>query len=255
MHNMYTKKIEGTGKQTFILIHNAGGNHKMFTPQIDMLLTQGDVVLLDLPGHGASAPAEKNSIDASSSLIVDLVQTHTRNNICLIGLNNGANIALNALYQNHLPIEKMVLIDPPLMMHQSFINEIQDFINILSQLTEEKAYKAFVQDLVKNCLVYQNKNSIDIAFSAFMTVDKCALQAIFQSLIHWDKQAEKILASTQVPTLCIVTDEHHCRFADLKKAAPHFILGKVVGSKCWATLDVPEQVNTMIQRFLTLEST
>lgn len=34
--------------------------------------------------------------------------------------------------------------------------------------------------------------------------------------------------------------------------ASYFEIGKVVGSKCWATLEVPEQVNAMIARFVKI---
>jgi hypothetical protein len=38
----------------------------------------------------------------------------------------------------------------------------------------------------------------------------------------------------------------------MRREAPQFEIGKVVGSKCWATLEVPEQLNAMITRFLKI---
>ena len=39
---------KGSGKYTFILLHNAGGDSSFFTQQIDVLIRFGKVVLIDL---------------------------------------------------------------------------------------------------------------------------------------------------------------------------------------------------------------
>ena len=40
----------------------------------------------------------------------------------------------------------------------------------------------------------------------------------------------------------------------MRVQASQFEIGKVVGSKCWATLEVPEQVNAMMARFLQIHA-
>ncbi len=64
-------------------------------------------------------------------------------------------------------------------------------------------------------------------------------------------QGTEVLKKITCQTLCILTDEHHCSYAKMRQAAPDFEIGKVIRSKCWATLEVPQQVNSMIVRFLT----
>jgi len=81
-------------------------------------------------------------------------------------------------------------------------------------------------------------------------VNRKALAEIFKGLLEWDTASAGSLKKILYPTLCILTDEHHCTFEKIRRQAPQFEIGKVVGSKCWATLEVPEQVNTMIARFL-----
>lgn len=73
---------------------------------------------------------------------------------------------------------------------------------------------------------------------------------MFQSLIDWSSHENKVVQGISCPTLCLITDEHHCSYQELKAKAPDFQLGKVVASKCWATLEVPEQVNAMLERFM-----
>lgn len=170
------------------------------------------------------------------------------NNICLIDLNNGGNIALDIVSKALLPVKRLILIDPPLFMDKKFVGEVEDFIETLNQADCEP----FIKNLVDALFIQTNKANKQIAFDAFNGADKPSLQAMFRSLIEWDVNAATVLQTINCPTLCVLTDEHHCRYQQLKQAAPNFELAKVNGSKCWATLEVPEQVNAMIERFLVL---
>lgn len=248
LEEMYSKKIAGSGLLNFVLIHNAGGNHQFFTHQVKMLCHHGDVVWLDLPGHGNSAEEPNNSIDSSSEIIYEICQHYSLDNIVLIGLNNGANIAINTTYKYDLPIKRFVLIDPPILMGETFVAEIINFINEI----DGEHYEVFIQSLVDNAFIQTDQANRDTAFRAFMQASKPTLRQLFQSLIKWDNHATTILSAVKVPTLCLLTDEHHCAYAKIKQVAPQFTLGKMIGSKCWATLEVPEQVNAMIERFLVL---
>ncbi len=49
---IFVEKLQGTGNLDFVLIHNAGSDHRFFTHQIEVLKKFGDVIWLDLPGSG-----------------------------------------------------------------------------------------------------------------------------------------------------------------------------------------------------------
>ena len=46
--DIFVEKLLGTGKLNFVLIHNAGSDHRFFTHQIETLRNFGDVIQLDL---------------------------------------------------------------------------------------------------------------------------------------------------------------------------------------------------------------
>jgi pimeloyl-ACP methyl ester carboxylesterase len=248
LSNIFIDTILGDGSINFILIHNAGGNHKFFTHQIDMLKTMGNVIVLDLPGHGASAVSASNGIDASSDLIINVAKEMNLDNICLVGLNNGATIALHTVAQDKLDIHSLILIDPVLFMSAKFIAEVRQFISALDQ----GDYEVFVRTLVKELFIETKQSNKDIAFNAFMQADRKSLQDMFNSLIDWNTDCRRSIQAVSCPTLCIITDEHHCSYQQIREEAPNFEIGKVSGSKCWATLEVPNQVNAMIQRFINI---
>lgn len=246
---IFVEKLPGTGDLNFVLIHNAGSDHRFFTHQIEMLKQFGDIVQLDLPGSGKSHPISSYKMRDLSSVIATICRKLSLKNICLIGLNNGANIAIDTVVNQSLAVEKLILIDPPIFMDKSFVHEINSYIEIL-----EKAEfnDQFVTSFVDGLFLNTESTNKEIAASAFNDVNKKSLSEIFRGLLEWDAKSAGILKKIDCPTLCILTDEHHCSYEKMHREAPQFEIGKVVGSKCWATLEVPEQINAMIARFLKI---
>jgi len=245
---IFVEKLQGNRGLNFILIHNAGGNHHFFIHQIELLKKYGDIIWLDLPGHSKSKEIPSYQMNDLSSIVNQVCTNLSLKNICLVGLNNGADIVIDMAIHYQLPIKNIILIDPPIFMEKPFIAEINEFIGQL----EREDYSKFVVSLVNTLFIHTNNRNKEIAKDAFSNVDKKALQNIFKGLIEWDAQLIGKLKNLLYPTLCILTDEHHCTYNKLRQEAPQFEIGKVIGSKCWATLEVPEQVNAMIERFLIL---
>ncbi|MCF6807975.1 alpha/beta hydrolase [Thiotrichales bacterium 19S9-12] len=245
--NIYTNLIEGNGDNNFILIHNAGGNSQFFTYQIETLKHFGNIISLDLPGHGQSKNDTSDfTMESLASSIEDITTFYQLDKVSIIGLNNGADIAIEVLNRRNVLVTSLVLIDPPIIMEKSFVKEIKQFILAL----ESSNYAEFVNQLADGLFIQTDIKTKQIAKDAFLTVDHKALQKVFSGLIQWDETSLDKLKQIDVPTLCILTDEHHCQYDKLKHYASSIQLGKVIGSKCWATLEVPDQVNAMIRRFI-----
>ena len=258
---IFVEQLSGTGDLNFVLIHNAGSDHRFFTHQISLLRKFGNVVQLDLPGSGNSPPISSYEMSDLSSIIMKICKKFSLKKICLVGLNNGANIAIDTELNYSLPIEKLILIDPPIFLDTSFINEINSYIESLEKAEFNQQY---VASFVEGLFLDTDSCNKEIAMDAFNKVDKKSLQAIFRGLLKWDAKAKGILKKIECPTLCILTDEHHCSYEKMLREGPQcegpqcegprFEIGKVVGSKCWATLEVPDQINAMISRFLKIHT-
>lgn len=245
---IFVERFEGNGNLNFILIHNAGGNHNFFIHQIKMLKNYGNVIQVDLPAHGTSGLISSYKMNDLSSIVAQICKNLSLSNISLIGLNNGADIAIDTVINHSLPVKNLVLIDPPIFMEEDFISEINTFI----QQLESPNFDKFVTSLVDALFIHTSADNKEIARAAFNSVDKKSLQDIFRGLIEWNAKSYGILKKISVPALCILTDEHHCSYKKLSQEAPQIEIGKVVGAKCWAALEVPEQVNAMIERFLKI---
>ena len=251
LNKLEVNHLIGSGEQNFILIDNAGGSHYMFKDQIDLLRQYGDVYQFDLPGHGLNKESKLGSdLVSCASLVAKMAVEYKLKKTCLIGLNNGADIALQAYSCSPTLFNRLIMIDPPIMMTPDFTREIQEFIQ---QLDNFDNYEHFINHMITSLLPSSDSEVRAIPRKAFLGVNKNALKAMFSSLIHWDKGSKELLSKIDVPTLCILTDEHHCSYQKLQSIAPQILLAKTIGSHCWATLDAPEQVNAMISRFLSMQ--
>ncbi|MCH9621377.1 MAG: hypothetical protein S4CHLAM20_07970 [Chlamydiia bacterium] len=246
---MFVERLAGTGEMNFVLIHNAGSSHRFFTHQVEMLREFGDVIWLDLPGSGESEVISSYKMEDLAKIIEKICGEMSLDNICLIGLNNGSNVAIETTLRGNIKLKNLIVIDPPIFMDHSFKKEIEGFIQCLKK---KEFDEKFIASLVDALFLNTEASNKEIAMSAFNSVDHKSLEEIFEGLLEWDARADGRLEGITCPTLCILTDEHHCTYEKIKKQAPEFEIGKVIGSRCWATLEVPEQVNAMIKRFLNL---
>ena len=72
-------------------------------------------------------------------------------------------------------------------------------------------------------------------------------------MFDWNDKAVDRLKVCKLPILYIEDDGGcHSDLARFSELCPQLIVGKVVGSGHFPTLEVPEQVNAMIQRFIAV---
>jgi hypothetical protein len=125
-----------------------------------------------------------------SSIIAAICRKLSLKNICLIGLNNGANIAIDTVLHQSLAIKTLILIDPPIFMDKTFIGEINAYIE---SLEKAEFNQQFVASLVDALFLNTDSSNKEIAASAFNGVNKKSLSGIFRGLLEWDAKSAGIL--------------------------------------------------------------
>jgi pimeloyl-ACP methyl ester carboxylesterase len=244
--NIYYKDV-GTASKTIVLLHNAGGSHQFFHHQIEVLQKNYRVIAMDLPGHGKSAALHREySLARLAGVVSQFCAKLNLSSVTLIGLNNGANLAIEIADQGRLALKALVLIDPPLFLEPAFIAEINQFIMQLNSAD----YERFVEKMVANLLPNNSAVNTSIATHAFLAVGRNVLAALFFDLMEWDKSSFDKVKNLNMPTLAILTDGHHCSREKLQACHAGIDIQETIGSRCWATLDEPAQVNKMVDQFL-----
>nr|MDO8135057.1 alpha/beta hydrolase [Candidatus Njordarchaeum guaymaensis] len=83
---------EGRGKTTITLIHGAAYNHRLWINQVPALSNLGEVIAVDLPGHGSSdqpIPGQVTSIKSLADHIHSLLSALSRPHAILVGHSMG----------------------------------------------------------------------------------------------------------------------------------------------------------------------
>lgn len=83
-----------------MFIHGAGIDHRMWASQIDAFAERYRVLTFDLRGHGKSRPAGEYSFEALVEDGFALAKLANAEEIALIGLSMGGNVAQEMVFQN-----------------------------------------------------------------------------------------------------------------------------------------------------------
>lgn len=84
----------GTG-QPLLLIHGLGGSWRSWNPILDDLAAERDVIAIDLPGHGETAPLSgENSIRTLADAVTNFLAAQDLMGIDAVGSSMGARLVL-----------------------------------------------------------------------------------------------------------------------------------------------------------------
>lgn len=240
-------RISGGEKKSFILIHNAGGNLHFMDYQFDHLVSKGGVVSVDLRGHGESDKPNGNyAVSIFAEDLIHLYQALAIEEAMVIGLNYGGVVAIELANMAPHLVSGLVLIDPPILMESWVKQLVQDHVDEL----QDPTLKTFSQHLVESVVMDATKEDKEMAIKAFDTTLRPALISTYQNLLKWDDSSSDKIRRCTMPVLNIQSSNPFCPESSFRNLCPHLISGKVVNSGSWATLEVPAQVNAMMDRFL-----
>lgn len=242
-------RLEGTGEENYVFVHNAGGNHQLMKETISHFSAKGRSLSLDLRGHGQSeAPKTEYTLETYAQDIFALCQNCNMEKIVFIGLNFGGNVgvALNKLYPNL--ISRLILIEPPMLMEPWIVQSVEEHIHDL----KDESTVNYATDLVSAVITRASQHAREIAIKAFQTTPRHVQISTYENLLKWDQAYRNESVKSDVPTLYVQTSKPFCREESLHGHFSQLHTGRVIGSGPWASLEVPDQLNLMIERFLTL---
>ena len=128
---------------------------------------------------------------------------------------------------------------------------LADEANVLEGL-RSPAYKDALCGLI-NQICLPSDRCKTYAKESFLAVPQQQWIAHFETMFAWNDKAVDRLKACKLPILYI--EDNGGRYSDLalfSEVCPQLVVGKVVGSGHFPTLEVPDQVNAMIQRFIAV---
>ena len=237
----------GSGDPALLFLHGWCGDRTFFAAQFDYFSRTHRVVSVDLPGHGESAVPNEYSIDAFASETAELSHELRLGRTVVFGHSIGAMVALALAHQDAELVGAVALIDPPPLSKEVWKSFSAQLISSFEGPDGPAGRRQFVEqmflptdDPTRRAEIIQTMTSVpnDIAIP------------LVRAIAAFDGMAA--LRDCKVPVLTISSAVPTNDAASLLDANPTITLGQTVGAGHFLQLEVPEQVNPMIERFLAI---
>ena len=239
----------GSGYPPLVLVHGAACNRRFWDQQVSRFSSAHRVIAVDLRGHGESdAPSERYPVRLFAE---DLASTCTQlgiDNAVVIGHSLGGLVALDFASAYPDRVAAAVMIDSPLLPGGDRAEVVRDLVAGLRGPDPDAALRAYFARLfgpyddpaIKSWILDQ----------AVLTGPHVTSSLWEESVVSWDDEAA--LRACRVPLLYLDAGTPNADLARAVELCPGLMIARTIGSGHFSPLVVPEQVNAMLERFLSL---
>ena len=231
------------GQSTIVFIHGSGGSAQFWQAQVEGLAEKVNTVALDLPGHGNSQGAGKDTIEDYAAAIIEFLDILDAPSLIPCGLSLGGAIT------------QQLLLDHPDRFVAGILIGTGAKLKVLPAIFEaiENDFAGFVDMIPKQAASHQTDHAV---IQKFQNELKCCRPAVvsgdFQACNQFNVMAR--LGEISVPVLVVSADEDKLtppKYADfLETAIPHTTRNHIMGAGHIAPLEKPQAVNKAIIDFL-----
>jgi pimeloyl-ACP methyl ester carboxylesterase len=235
----------GNGAPPILFVHGFGGDHSHFAPQFDYFRRSHRVVAVDRRGHGQSdKPEQAYTIAAFADDLAWLCRELGLYKPVVVVHSMGAiGLELAARFPE-LP-GALVILDAPFLPPP----EVQANFQQMLEGLRSPAYREVLRKMADTVIFLPSDNSERKArlVEALCATPQQILVSTWENFLAHDTATAA--ASCQVPILYIgsVFPANLARFREL---CPQLVAGQTGGAGHFHQLEVPEQINAMIESFL-----
>src|SRR5215469_14198365 len=237
----------GLGNPTFIFIRGGGADATHLAPQYYFFARRGTAINLHLRGYGNSdKPAKYGTIPQYADDVAYLCRELKITSPIIVGHSMGGMVAVEIAAKHPMLPTAIVLISSGVLFPKAALEDEEKVLRELRSVTYRTAIQALINQI---CLPSDRfKSRVE---ETFFAIPQEQWVAHFEAMFAWDKVARERVSACKLPILYI-EDSGGC-YSDLhlfSSLCPQLVIGKTVGSGHFATLEVPEQVNSMIEDFV-----
>lgn len=239
----------GKGAPPLLLVHGLGGDHTCLAPQLEHFRRHHRVVAVDLRGHGQSdKPRQDYTIAGYADDLVWLCYELGVYRPVVVGHGLGGMVALaTAASHPDLPAG-VVMLDSPILPPGGTIT-------VRRSLSEEKRgvrdfWDALAQDGEPSSHSCNESTQQEALPSTQALSPEYVKESVQQQVAFWDGVAA--VAACKLPLLYIDAGTPNADLSLLQSICPRLVIGRTVCTGHFLQLEAPEQVNAMIDRFLSV---
>jgi pimeloyl-ACP methyl ester carboxylesterase len=240
--------VLGSGDPPLVFIHGWCCDRSYFAPQVDHFSASHRVVAVDQRGHGKSAPAPDGdySVAAFAADAAELIEDLGLDRPVVVGHSLGGVVSLALAASRPELVRGAVLVDPAPIVITDDLRAL--FGHIITTVSSIDGRKGFVAGMFAPMDDQARKQQIIDGMSAMP--DDVAVAAI-AGLVDFDGPAA-LRACVNVPLATIGSIAPINTQAQLNEHHPNMLVAQTLGAGHFNQLEVPDQVNAMIERFLQL---
>ena len=239
---------EGRGNPPIVLVHGWTCDHSYFEPQRKHLSKRHRVITVDLRGHGRSdKPKQEYSISGFADDIAWLCEQLKVKKPVVIGHSMGGMIALEVASRHPDLPAAIVACDSPVVVPRGLK---ANFAAMLAQLGTPD-FAATQRGLIETMFIEGHDPKLKARIIKEMTsAPEHISHECMRAIISMN--SERAARRCKVPFLHIFATNPLGDSVRLKKLCPTATIAQTYGAGHFHQLEVPDQVNAMIDRFVRL---
>lgn len=240
---------EETGSgQPLLFVHGWCCDRSYFAPQVEHFRRSHRVVAVDLRGHGESDKPRQDYTMAAFADDLNWLCTQLRiERPVIIGHSMGGVIALVTAWRFPALPAAIVSVDSPILAPPETAAAVRPLLEGLQSPSYRDVQRQFVHDLL--FIPADDAARKARIIDAMSTAPQHVMLSAFENIFGFDHAAAA--AACKVPWLSLYAAQQVGDLARLRQICPQVITGQTVGAGHFHQLEVPDQVNAMIARFLT----
>jgi len=238
----------GAGDPPMIFVHGWCCDRSYFAPQFAHFAKRHAVATIDLRGHGDSGRPEtahgSYDLDKLAGDVLSVASAAGLGRPVLVGHSLGALIGLACAAQADA-IRALVMVDPAPITNEAAKTFFRESVAAVAA-DDDGSWRAkfaagmfLPTDVTRREAIIEQMRSMPPAISA----------EVMRVMGEFDSG---VLAEATVPVLSIGSAGPANASADLRRLCPAITIGQTVGAGHFCQLEVPDQVNAMIERFLAV---
>ena len=237
----------GSGAPPLLLVHGWTHDRGYLQPQLDYFSPRHRVVAVDLRGHGESdKPKQTYSIRSFADDLAWLIREVVLYRPVVVAHSMGGAIGLDLAGRYPDLTSAAVLLDPAIFIPAS----VQEALAPTTAGLRSADYRRVQQELVATISFLPTDDPSRKAqiIEAMSSSPQHVMAGCWEAMLNYD--AAPAAAACSVPILCILAAHPIADVAQFHAACPQLITGQTVGAGHYHQLEVPEQINAMIARFI-----
>jgi pimeloyl-ACP methyl ester carboxylesterase len=239
----------GRGEPPILLVHGWTCDHTYFAPQFEHFSRAHRTIAVDLRGHGESdKPQQDYTMAGFADDLAWLCGQIGVTKPVVIGHSMGGVIALELAARHPDLPAAIVMVDSPIVPPQALRDGVAPLMEALRGPTCREAQREFVANMLFLPSDDQQRKAriVDHMSSAPQHV----MASAFDEIFSWDSVAAA--SACKVPALLINAASPLAQVERFRELCPQLVVGQTVGAGHFHQLEVPDQVNAMIERFVAI---